>query len=300
MDDRTGELARAIAAYTEAHAGGPAWTTRIDGLLLLLRSDHARPPSHLVSRPALCVVAQGAKWTSFGSERHSYRAGEALVVTVETPSVGRVFEASPQAPFLGAVVELSPAVLHEVLERLPAPPPPGAPGRGAAAVLAMDPMLADCVLRMVRLLDRPEALPVLAPMLMRELGYWLLAGPLGGRIVGMTLGQDRRGRIMRAIGLLRQRFAEPLRIADLAAEAGLSTSAFHRQFKATTSLTPIQYQKRLRLLEARRLILGERTKVESAAYATGYESPSQFSREYARMFGRSPKQDAKSGTLAQP
>ena len=124
---------------------------------------------------------------------------------------------------------------------------------------------------MVQLLDRPEAIPILAPLLIRELSYWLLVGPMGGRIVGMTLGHDRWDQITRTIGRLREQFTEPLRIVDLAAEAGLSPSAFHRQFKAVTSMTPIQYQKQLRLLEARRMILTQRTKVESAAYATGYE-----------------------------
>lgn len=291
------ELAQAIAAYTQTHTrvGDSFWKTEMDGLLLL-RSDHEKSPSHHLSRPALCVVAQGAKWTSFGNERHSYRAGEALVVTIEMPSVGRVFEASADMPFLGAVVEFSPAVLREVLEQLPLPPARrGEIGPGGAAVVRMDRALADCVVRMVRVLDTPEAMPILAPMLMREFSYWLLAGPLGGRIVEMTLGHDRWEPVLRAIGLLREHFAKPLRIADLAAEAGLSQSVFHRQFKTVTSLTPIQYQKQLRLLEARRMLLTERTKVESAAYAMGYESPSQFSREYTRMFGCSPKQDARSG-----
>jgi len=297
LDEKMCDLARAIAAYTEVHAGSSFWETGIDGLLLL-RSDHEKPPNHIISRPALCVVAQGAKWTSFGDERHSYRAGEALVVTIEMPSVGRVFEASPDAPFLAAVVEFSPVVLREVLEQLTSlPATKNEPDRGGAAVIKVDPRITDCVLRMVRLLDRPEAIPILAPLLIRELSYWLLVSPVGGRIVDTTLGHDRWKQITRAIGRLREQFAKPLRIADLAAEAGLSPSAFHRQFKAVTSMTPIQYQKQLRLLEARRMILTQRMKVESAAYATGYESPSQFSREYARMFGLSPKQDAATAPL---
>lgn len=292
LDEKIRDLAQAIAAYTEAHTGSSFWKTGIDGLLLL-RSDHEKPPNPIISRPALCVVAQGAKWTSFGDERHTYRAGEALVVTIEMPSVGRVFEASPDTPFLAAVVEFSPVVLRDVLKQLTLPSATkNESDCGGAAVIRMDPPITDCVLRMVQLLARPKAIPILAPLLIRELSYWLLVGPMGGRIVGMTLGHDRWDQITRTIGRLREQFTEPLRIADLAAEAGLSPSAFHRQFKAVTSMTPIQYQKQLRLLEARRMILTQRTKVESAAYATGYESPSQFSREYARMFGRSPKQDA--------
>ncbi|MHC1481324.1 AraC family transcriptional regulator [Frateuria aurantia] len=287
------DLAQAIEAYTQAHAGGHFWMTAIDGLLLL-RADQPRPPSHLMSQPALCVVAQGAKWTSFGTERHSYSAGEALVVTVEMPSVGRVYEASPGAPFLGAVIQFSPVVMREIGEQLKLPAG-SSREPGGATVMDMDPELTDCVLRMVRLLGQPSAIPILAPLLMREFSYRLLVGPQGGRVADLALGHDRRRGIMQALATLRQQFAQPLRIAELAEIAGVSPSAFHRQFKAMTSLTPIQYQKQLRLLEARRLILGASGKVELAAYATGYESASQFSREYTRMFGCSPRQDLKAG-----
>lgn len=288
------DLARAIAAWTDAHPGANPWMTAIDGLILL-RADHEKPPSHIISRPALCVVAQGAKWTSFGDERHSYHAGEALVVTVEMPSVGRVIQASSDAPFLGAVVEFDPAILRELLGRLDEPPVTqrGADRHGAF-VIDMDAAVTDCTLRLIRLLGEPKAIPILAPMLMRELSYRLLTSPVGGVIADMTLGSDHPAQIMRAIALLRDQFIHPLRIADLAAEAHLSPSAFHRQFKAVTAMTPLQYQKQLRLLEARRMILTEHAKVETAAYATGYESPSQFSREYSRMFGIPPKRDARS------
>ena len=290
------DLARAIAAYTEAHPGSPFWETAIAGLLLL-RSDHEKPPNPIISASALRRRA-GREMDQLWRRAPYLPRREALVVTIEMPSVGRVFEASPDAPFLAAVVEFSPVVLRDVLKQLTLPPATkNEPGRGGATVIKMDPPITDCVLRMVQLLDRPEAIPILAPLLIRELSYWLLVGPMGGRIVGMTLGHDRWDQITRTIGRLREQFTEPLRIVDLAAEAGLSPSAFHRQFKAVTSMTPIQYQKQLRLLEARRMILTQRTKVESAAYATGYESPSQFSREYARMFGRSPKQDANTGTV---
>ena len=231
------DLARAIAAYTEAHPGSPFWETAIAGLLLL-RSDHEKPPNPIISRPALCVVAQGAKWTSFGDERHTYHAGSARGHHRDALG-GASFRGQPGCPFLAAVVEFSPVVLRDVLKQLTLPPATkNEPGRGGATVIKMDPPITDCVLRMVQLLDRPEAIPILAPLLIRELSYWLLVGPMGGRIVGMTLGHDRWDQITRTIGRLREQFTEPLRIVDLAAEAGLSPSAFHRQFKAVTSMTP--------------------------------------------------------------
>ncbi|MGZ5840876.1 MAG: helix-turn-helix domain-containing protein [Xanthobacteraceae bacterium] len=151
--------------------------------------------------------------------------------------------------------------------------------------------LADCVLRAVRLLDKPKAISALYPAIMREICYWLLAGPHGGEIALMTLAGRHTPRIVKAIHVLRDRFAKPIRIEELAAIAKLSPSAFHRQFKALTSMTPLQYQKRLRLLEARRLMVSAAANVETAAFQVGYESPSQFSREYSRMFGLPPRRD---------
>ena len=286
------ELAAAIAAHVDGLSDQPYLTTAIDGLLLL-RSAQARPPSHRISRPALCVVAQGEKWTSFGSEQHHYRAGEALLVTVEMPSVGQVVRATPQQPFLGLVLELCPRILQEVLEQMAVPPGESPAFEGGARVIPAGSSLTDALTRLVRLLDRPQALPVVAPLVLREIGYELLAGEQGAGIAAMVLAHTRRGRIMQAIHLLRLQFARPLGIQALAAVAGLSPSAFHRQFKAVTSLTPIQYQKQLRLLEARRMMQLERVKAEVAAYATGYRSASQFSREYVRMFGCPPGRDAK-------
>lgn len=286
------EIGRAIEAYTSRHPGEKPWMTQIEGLILL-RADHEDQPKHIISRPALCVVAQGAKWTSFGDKRHIYRAGQALLINIETPSVGRITEASPEAPFLGAVIELDPAILREVYDGMPDPPVSQVEaGRGAFVLEAMDPQVEDCVLRLLRLLDHPRAIPLIAPMIRRELAYWLLSGPHGAMLAELTLGRERVAPIMRTIHRLREEFSAPFRMSDLAAEVHLSPSAFHRQFKAVTSMTPLQYQKQLRLLEARRMILSEGAKVESAAFATGYESPSQFSREYARMFGRPPKRDA--------
>jgi len=159
-------------------------------------------------------------------------------------------------------------------------------------VTNFDGPLADCALRMVRLLGTPQAIPVLYPAIMREICYWLLSGPEGGEVVQMTLANSHARCVLSAIHCLRERFAEPVRIEELASVAHLSPSAFHRQFKSITSMTPLQYQKQLRLLEARRLMVTEEATVETAAFQVGYESSSQFSREYSRMFGLPPRRDA--------
>ena len=289
-------LVGAISAYTESRAGSSPYRTQIDGLIIL-RSTDDKPPAQFITKPSICVVAQGSKSTSFGGHRFEYRAGQALIVGLEVPSVGRITGGSEDEPFLGASIELDRAILRGVLEGLKTPPQP-TPERGQAIfVTAFDEALEDCVVRLIRLLDRPEAIATLAPMVLREMCYWLLAGPNGPEIARLTLGQGYSSRIVRAIQVLRDRFMETLRVEDLAATAQMSVSAFHRHFKALTLMTPLQYQKQLRLLEARRIMVSEAAKVETAAFAVGYESPSQFSREYARAFGRPPKRDSMSKSV---
>jgi AraC-like DNA-binding protein len=247
----------------------------------------------MISRPAICIVAQGAKWATSGGTRLEYRAGQALIVGVETPSTGRVVEASPDEPCLVLAFELDVATMRSVAEELDPPPrASGEPGPGAFVTDFTGP-LSDCALRLVRLLDTPAAIPTLYPVIMREICYWLLTGPHGGDVARMTLTNSPSRRVINAMHCLRSRFNETVRIEELADIAQLSPSAFHRQFKALTSLTPLQYQKQLRLLEARRLMISNGVNVETGSFQVGYESPSQFSREYARMFGAPPKRDVK-------
>jgi AraC-like DNA-binding protein len=284
-------LVEVVKRYTDTRAGEESpFVTAIEGLIIL-RSDHQKHPSHLIMKPALCVVVQGAKWTLFGDKRYDYKAGQALVVSVEMPAFSRVVKASPTAPYLGVVLEFDLAVMRDVMERLDTPPKPeGNLGRGVF-VSDFDGPLADCVLRMIRLLDTPPAIPMLAPMIMREVCYWLLTGPHGDEVANVVLANSHVQRVVTAIHALRDHFTEPVRIDDLAAVAKMSSSAFHRQFKALTSMTPLQYQKQLRLLEARHLMVTGAANAEAAAYQVGYESPSQFSREYSRMFGAPPRRD---------
>jgi AraC-like DNA-binding protein len=286
------DLADAIDRYTVRAGGENPWFTAIPGLTLL-RSEQPKPPAQRLSKPALCVVAQGAKWASFGGKQYEYRAGQALVVSVEMPSAGCVTTASKREPFLGAIVEFDLAVMRQIVDELAAPP--DVTGEAARSVFVTDfaGPLADCVLRLVRLLDTPDAIPALAPLIMREICYRLLTGPHGGEVLRVALDGNHSSRVVGAIHHLRKRFTEPMRVAELAAIAKLSPSAFHRQFKSLTSMTPLQFQKQMRLLEARRLMVAEAANVETAAFAVGYESPSQFSREYSRLFGTPPKRDAR-------
>lgn len=280
-----------VTRHTKAGAAASPFVTPVPGLTLI-RSDHEKLASHALFRPALCVVVQGAKWTTFGDRRYDYRPGDALVVSVEMPAFSRVVEASARAPFLGAVIEFDIAALRDVLDALDQPPSPANGAGHGVFVTGFDGPLADCVLRMARLLDTPKAIPVLAPMIMRELCYWLLTGPHGGHIVSLALASSHVARVVTAIHALRDRYAQTLRVEDLAAIAQMSPSAFHRQFKALTSMTPVQYQKQLRLLEARhRMVTGAAANAETAAFQVGYESASQFSREYSRMFGAAPRRD---------
>jgi AraC-like DNA-binding protein len=289
-------LLELVRRYTETQPGGSPFRTPVPGLIIL-RSDQEKLPSHLVFKPSLCITVQGSKWTTFGDHRYDYPAGQALVVSVEMPASSRVSQASPQEPFLGVIVELDRAIMHEVLETLNAAgagvaegEPDGRSGAGVFVTNFGGP-LADCVLRMVRLLDTPQAIPVLAPLVMREICYWLLAGPQGADVARMALANSHVRRVINAIHTLRDRFTQALSIDDLATVAQMSPSTFHRQFKALTSMTPLQYQKQMRLLEARHRMLAGTANAETAAYQVGYESASQFSREYARMFGAPPRRD---------
>ncbi len=283
-------LAEVVGRFTDDQPGDSPFSTAIEGLTLL-RSDHEKPPNHLIFKPALCIVVQGAKWVMFGDRRFDYRAGQAVVVSVEMPLYGRVAEASPSEPYLGVIIEFDLAIMREVLEGLSSPPLPSVDPKPGLFVTDLDEPLSNCVSRMVRLLATPDAIPTLRPLIMREICYWLLTGPHGGEIAKIALANTHTRSIIHAIHTLRDRFMEPVRIEELAGSARMSCSAFHRQFKAITSMTPLQYQKNLRLLEARRLLVTDAANVEAAAFQVGYESPSQFSREYSRMFGAPPKRD---------
>jgi AraC-like DNA-binding protein len=288
MPDET--FAALVNRHTMASREQTAFPTPIPGVTLI-RASKGNHPRHVLHQPALCVVAQGAKRTMFGASPFDYDVGRALVVSTTMPGVSRIRQATAVAPYLGAAVEFDAAILRDVYLDMTPPPAPSTISAHAAFVVELDDRLRDCVLRVMRLLDTPQAIPALYPAFMRELCYWLLAGPQGANVARIATGDTRSAHLLKAIQRLRDSFAEPLSIDDLAATAHLSRSAFHRQFKALTGMTPLDYQKQLRLLEARHLLSSGTQKAEAVALRVGYQSASQFSREYARTFGQPPKRD---------
>jgi AraC-like DNA-binding protein len=288
------DLIEALNAYADKNGGGDrAFETPIPGFSFM-RSSTEILPRHIIYRPSLCIVAQGEKAVSFGDATLTYGESQALVVNVEIPGLGRVTKASRAKPLIGLVLELDGATMRAVMDDLDAPAASDDDDEiGAGAfVIDLDGALSDCVARLARLLATPGAIPVLYPTIMREISYWLLAGPHGPEISKVVMPKSRTRRLWDAIQSLRNNFAETIRIEDLAARANMSPSSFHQHFKTLTSMTPLQYQKQLRLLRARQLMSDENAHVSDAAYRVGYESASQFSREYTRMFGVPPKRDA--------
>ncbi|WP_102958971.1 AraC family transcriptional regulator [Mangrovicella endophytica] len=274
-----------VRRHAEAHsdADGIA-ATAIRGLTTV----RATAPSGLVyaiSRPLACLVLQGAKHVTMGTEGFAFSAGDSLLIAADVPTVSQITRASRTAPYLSLVLELDPALIAELAAEMPAAS--GSHGT-AVRVEPTDAEAADAALRLMRLLDRPAALPVLSEQLLREMHYWLLAGRLGPSIRRLGWPDGPAQRIARAVAMLRADFAMPLPVERLAAVAGMSPSSFHQHFRAVTSLSPLQFQKQLRLIEARRLMLAEGASASSAAFAVGYESVPQFTREYGRFFGLPP------------
>jgi AraC-like DNA-binding protein len=240
--------------------------------------------------PSLCVVAQGSKEVLLADETYRYDPAQCLLVSVDLPVSARVVEASPARPCLMLRVTLDTAAVGEFLADGLTDPPGGPPGLGLA-VTPMEPSLVDAVGRLVALLDTPNDVAPLAPLVLREITYRVLTGPQGARLRQMAAAGGPAHRIARAIRWLKDHFTDPLSVETLAKSVRMSPSAFHLHFKGVTALSPLQYQKRLRLQEARRLMLAEGMDAAGAAYRVGYESPSQFSREYRRLFGAPPRQD---------
>jgi AraC-like DNA-binding protein len=235
---------------------------------------------------------QGAKQVTFGKRTLDYDELQCLIISVDLPAIGRVTRASATRPYMAIALEFDVQVMRAVMEELDNPPRPNDAADPGIFVDTMVEPLADCMLRLVRLLETPQAIPVLYPAIMREVCFWLLTGANGGEVCKHVLPDSHTRRIAAAIFMLRDNFTRPIRVEDLATAARMSPSSFHEHFKALTSMTPLQYQKHLRLLEARRLMLSDGANASSAAYQVGYESASQFSREYSRMFGVAPKRDA--------
>jgi AraC-like DNA-binding protein len=287
--ERCQELATQVMRHTEDNGNGihPTAIEQLD----LTRSDAVSTALHSVFQPILALVVQGQKQALLGEETYQYGAGQYLVVSVDLPMSGFVTQATPDKPYLGLKLSLDPIQLCDLVAQM-------SPSWGkkenslrGISVSNVDARLIECALRLVKLLDTPHHIPMLAPMMIRELYYYLLVGEQGEAMRQIATSGSNMQRIARAIKLLKAEFAQLMRVEDLARQVGMSTSSFHQHFKQVTSMSPLQYQKQLRLLEARRLMLAEDFDATSAAYQVGYESPSQFSREYARRFGAPPIRD---------
>ncbi|WP_405579644.1 AraC family transcriptional regulator N-terminal domain-containing protein [Streptomyces sp. NBC_01190] len=265
--------------------------TPIDGLLLSRVETSA--PDYSLTEPLLVVMAQGGKRLFLGDRLFEYRAGQCLVVTADLPVTGHFLDAGPRTPSLGVGLRLRPSVIAPLLLEAPVDPRSRATaGPPALATVDASPELLDATVRMLRLLDHPADAQVLAPLIEREILWRLLTGPHGGMIRQIGLADSGLSHVSRAIRWIRDNYAEPMRIADLARLAGMSPSAFHRHFRAVTAMSPLQFQKRIRLQEARSLLVARAGDVAGVGHLVGYDSPPQFTREYRRLFGAPPGQDA--------
>jgi AraC-like DNA-binding protein len=281
-----------------------AQTISEDGLaepmpgIFLRRSSSPTEPLHGVSEPAFAVIAQGHKEIVVGEERFRYDPAHYLLATVELPMVSQVIQASQNEPYLSFRLNLDPALVGSVLFDAGHVAQRSTEDVRAINVSPLDGGLLDATVRLLRLLDTPEDAPVLAPLIAREIVFRLLKGEQGGRLRHLLSQGGQADRIARAVQRIRMNFDKPLRIDSLAQELGMSTSGLHYHFKEVTALTPLQYQKQLRLQEARRLLLGEDIDAATAGYRVGYEDPAHFTREYKRLFGLPPLRDV--GRLRQP
>lgn len=291
MQDQSGifaEIASIISSYTP---GSGFLETSIAGLFFSCQTAPTNP-FHVAQRPTFGLVAQGAKSVTLGQEVYDYGVGDYLVVSLDLPVISRVTAASPEAPHLGLGMVINPERLRDVLQRIVVPPVAAtADGTRGLAVNKASPALLDATLRYLRLLDSPGDIPGVAPLIEQEILYRLLTGPYGPRLIQIATANSPGNRIAKAVAWLRENYNRPLRIEELAEHAGMSVSSLHHHFKAVAAMTPMQYQKQLRLNEARRLMLVENMDAGTAGHTVGYQSPSQFGLEYTRLYGQPPLRD---------
>jgi len=262
----------------------------MDGLLLL-RQDFPSSFEASLYEPVLCLILQGRKQVSIGERTLSFGPGECLLVSHDLPVRSRI----TKAPYLALVLEVDVAAIRELYDEVAESAQGGEPARAAETQRA-DPGLLDALRRYLALADSPTDAKVLGPLVSKEIHYRLLTAQFGGMLRSLINRDSNASVIARAIGRIRGDIRSPIAIPDLARQVGMSASSFHKHFKTITSTTPLQYQKELRLLEARRLLKTAGASVTTAAFDVGYESPSQFSREYARKFGVPPSQDMANAT----
>lgn len=271
----------------------PDLSTPIDDVRVF-RADRPSPPTPTTYGKVLALVAQGTKRFALGDRMYEYRAGEYVIASVDLPVTAQFSQASPDRPALGFGLTLRAAAVAEVLvEADPARLPE--PADGATAGLAVSTAsgeLLDAVVRLLRLLDQPRDIPVIAPLVKREIIWRLLTGAQGAMLRRFGLPDNTFSHVTRAVAWIRDNYAKPFLVEEVARRAGMSVSTFHRNFQAVTSMSPIQYQKQIRLQRARLLLAANPGDIAGVSRSVGYESPAQFSREYRRLFGGPPRRDA--------
>jgi len=280
------ELQALIARH--AREGQP--DTALAGVRATISRQPTQPVHH-VTRPGFAIVAQGAKETILGDRLFEYGEGDFIVSSVDLPICARIVRASTERPYLACGVTLEPAAIAALLLET-AGSDAVAPAPCGYGVRRAPDELVDCAVRLLRLLDQPRDATVLRPLIEREILWRLLGGEQGGRVRQIGLADSRLAQVSHAIRHLRERYAQAVSVDELAALAAMSVSSFHRHFRAVTAMTPIQFQKQIRLQEARARLLSDADDVATIGFAVGYESASQFSREYSRMFGAPPGRDA--------
>ena len=280
-------LGKSIARWTDK---GDKLVTAISGLALFQRDKPTQPESRMYE-PRICLIAQGAKRVLLGDDTYVYGERHFLITSVNLPTVVQITKASREKPCLGLILKLDQREISQLMvdSNLPLPHPQQS-SRGMATGEVTLPLI-TAFHRLIDLLSEPKDIPILAPIIQREIFYRLLVGDQGARLRQIASAGSQSQQIARAIDWLKGNFMEPFRIDDLAMQVNMSTSTFHHHFRALTAMSPLQYQKWLRLNEARRLMLADRLDATTAAFQVGYESPSQFSREYNRLFGDSPLRD---------
>ncbi|WP_415054757.1 AraC family transcriptional regulator [Halopseudomonas sp.] len=285
------ELADLVAARMTEEG---VYETDIPGLDLF-RVDAPTSCMSTVYEPSLCVIAQGRKIVQLGDREIVYGALSYMVSSVDLPVNGYVVDASPENPFLAVKINIDPAEVAELVLQLgdaaPSEPVDCPYSACGLCVAQVDLGILDAMTRLVRLLDSPTDARFLAPLIQREIIYRALVGEMGSRMREFVSADSQSHRISRVISVLKDRFAEPLRVRELAEDVNMSESTLYHSFKQVTRMSPVQFQKKLRLHEARRLMLSEGLEAATASYRVGYESPSHFSREYSRMFGAPPRAD---------
>jgi AraC-like DNA-binding protein len=293
MSERLYKKHNELAKLIERYSGRDGVHATAIPSLYFIRQSNITGPKYKVYKPSLCIVVQGVKENLLAQKQFRYGPADYLVTSVDLPITGQVMEASSDVPYLALKLEFTPNQILEVLSDSEIRFEPKENTKRAMFVSRIELSLLDAVIRFARLLDNPKDIPVLAPLFTKEILYRVLQGQHGGTLEQTAIEGSSTYRIRDIIEQIMNNYDRSFRIEELAEIANMSVSSLHRHFKEVTAMSPIQFQKQVRLQEARRLLLSESTDAADVAFRVGYESPSQFSREYSRMFGFSPREDIK-------